>query len=195
VAEQQSSMYKIILTNVVGVIILTYPLLIYCGFRLNIIAFLLPFIVIIFLLRLFLISKHLKILALQSMLFTLCAVLLLTLSCMLKSQELALYYPVCTNVILFILFFGSYFTKESFITTLAKLKDKNLSEKAINYTRKVTLLWSFFFIVNGSMALFTVLYGSLELWTLYNGLISYILIVILFLGEFIVRIKKQSEFR
>ena len=45
------------------------------------------------------------------------------------------------------------------------------------------------------MALFNVLYGSLELWTLYNGLISYILIGILFLGEFIVRIKKQSEFR
>ncbi|MBL4621504.1 MAG: hypothetical protein JKY89_03820, partial [Immundisolibacteraceae bacterium] len=43
------------------------------------------------------------------------------------------------------------------------------------------------FMVNGSIAAMLALYGSLEMWTLYNGFIAYLLIGILFGGEFLVR--------
>jgi len=55
------------------------------------------------------------------------------------------------------------------------------------YTRRLTKVWIAFFIANGLVALWTALYATLKTWTLYNGLISYILIAVLFVGEWPVR--------
>ncbi len=52
------------------------------------------------------------------------------------------------------------------------------------------------FIVNGSIALFTALYGDMALWTAWNGMIAYLLIGALMAGEWLVRrrvIKRESS--
>ena len=55
------------------------------------------------------------------------------------------------------------------------------------YTRKVTQVWCGFFVLNGGLALGTALWASDATWALYNGLIAYGLMGVLFAGEWVVR--------
>ncbi|HDR1021715.1 TPA: hypothetical protein QB352_000960 [Pasteurella multocida] len=104
-----------------------------------------------------------------------------------QSEHSLLFYPVIMNVIGFLIFGFSLLYPPSIIELLARLIDKNFPEHAIPYTRNVTITWCMFFIINGSIALFTVLSNDLTLWTWYNGLISYILMGLLFIIEFCIR--------
>jgi hypothetical protein len=64
---------------------------------------------------------------------------------------------------------------------------------AIPYTRKVTITWCLFFIANGSIATFTALYSSMEIWSLYNGFIAYILMGSVFVIEYLIRIRVRKQ--
>ncbi|EYU47959.1 putative membrane protein [Acinetobacter baumannii 1457504] len=48
-----------------------------------------------------------------------------------------------------------------------------------------------FLFCNALIALSTVLFTSTQVWVIYNGFISYVLMGILFLGEFILRKRHQ----
>lgn len=105
-----------------------------------------------------------------------------------------LLYPVIVNSVFFTIFYYSLFTKTSIIERLARIQEPDLPPSGIRYTRKVTQAWCLFFIFNGSMALYTALYCDMKVWSLYNGMIAYILIAILFLGELPIRhIVKRKE--
>ena len=82
----------------------------------------------------------------------------------------------------------------SMIERFARLVEPVMDEAAIAYTRKVTLVWCAFFALNGLASLYTALYASLALWTLYNGLLAYLLMGLLFAVEYAVRqrVKKQK---
>jgi len=97
------------------------------------------------------------------------------------------YYPVAMNVLMFALFFGSLLRPPSIVERIARITTPDLSEHAVGYTRKVTMVWCGFFVLNGSMALYTTLNTSLGFWAVYNSLISYSLIGALLGGEHIVR--------
>lgn len=96
-------------------------------------------------------------------------------------------YPVAVNLVLLCLFTTSLFSEQTAIERLARLKDPNLPAEAIRYTRKVTLIWCLFFTINGSIALWSALFASDEIWALYNGFIAYILMGILLGGEWLFR--------
>ncbi len=55
------------------------------------------------------------------------------------------------------------------------------------YCRAVTLAWCGFFALNGLASLATALWGSDEVWALYNGFVSYLLMGAMFAGEYAVR--------
>ncbi|MDR1388918.1 MAG: AMP-binding protein [Treponema sp.] len=61
------------------------------------------------------------------------------------------------------------------------------------YCRTVTAIWCAFFILNGSAALYTILWGSEEIWAVYNGGVSYILMGTLFAVEYGVRKMVQKR--
>ena len=108
------------------------------------------------------------------------------------------FYPVLVNLSLLSFFGFTLWKPPSFAFRMACLHDKSLEKspsfKAVErYCRKVTVAWCFFFIVNGSIATFTVFVGSDKIWSLYNGLISYILIGIVFIVEYLVRKMVQSK--
>ena len=98
-----------------------------------------------------------------------------------------LFYPVWMNAAFLLVFVASLWRKPSVITRLATLMEGSLSEKAVAYTEKVTMVWAVFFLMNGAIALATAVHGDIELWTLYNGFISYVLIGLLFVVEWSVR--------
>ena len=105
------------------------------------------------------------------------------------------YYPVFMNGMMLVLFFGSLLRPPTIIERFARLQTPDLSEAAISYTRKVTWVWCGFFVLNGSMALYTSLGDRLVVWTLYNGPIAYTLMGVLFAGEYLVRRRVMSDER
>lgn len=104
-----------------------------------------------------------------------------------------LLYPVLVNAVFLCLFMWSYLQPPSIIELIARKTDPDLPPSGVAYTRKVTLVWCVFFLLNGLISLFT-LFQSRELWILYNGFISYILMGLLMGGEWLVRqgVKKRN---
>lgn len=116
----------------------------------------------------------------------LCVVALAGITLITGSDTGLLLYPVMVSGLMFLLFFGSWLRPPTVIEMIARVREPQLPEEAVRYTRKLTLIWCAFFIVNGGIALAT-LAMSREWWTLYNGLISYLLLGALFFGELIFR--------
>ena len=111
------------------------------------------------------------------------SVALIVLSVFYNSLPLLKLYPVLVNLSLLIIFSYSLYSPPTIIERFARLRNDDLSEREIIYIGKVTKLWIVFFIFNGSVAFYTAIFSSLEIWTLYNGLISYVLMGTLFLSE------------
>ena len=65
--------------------------------------------------------------------------------------------------------------------------DRPPGHAASRYTRRVTLAWCAFFVVNGAIAAWTAVYSSREAWVLYNGVIAYLAMGTLFAGERLLR--------
>ncbi|MEJ2760947.1 MAG: hypothetical protein P8126_05265, partial [Gammaproteobacteria bacterium] len=72
------------------------------------------------------------------------------------SQYGLLLYPVLVNGVLFIVFVASLLHPPSVIESLARLKEPDLPRAAVDYTRKVTLVWAAFFAINGTIAFATI---------------------------------------
>jgi uncharacterized membrane protein len=87
------------------------------------------------------------------------------------------------------------FSPQSLVERIARIQHPNLPPEGVVYTRRVTQIWCVFFVVNGGIALVTALWSSFEIWSLYNGLIAYVLMGLLFAGEYIVRMRTQKHAR
>ena len=104
-------------------------------------------------------------------------------------------YPLAINFAMLMVFAYSYFRPPTVIETFARMSEKDMSPEAIKYTEKVTLIWCLFFICNGLASLYTALFTSLDIWMIYNGFVSYILMGTLMLIEYIVRLKVKKKHR
>ena len=97
-------------------------------------------------------------------------------------------YPVLISLSFAAVFAYSLIYPPPIIERFARMMEGELDAQAMNYTRHVTEAWVIFFLVNASISLWTALYADLALWTLYNGFISYLLIGLMFGGEYILRL-------
>ncbi len=118
---------------------------------------------------------------------------LLLASSIFNSQRLMQFYPVVINLAMLSVFALSVLRPPTVIETLARIQEPDLPPKAVAYTTTVTKVWCAFFTINGSIAGYTALYSSMEVWTLYNGFISYVLIGLLFGIEYLVRLKVRAK--
>jgi uncharacterized membrane protein len=96
-------------------------------------------------------------------------------------------YPVLVNLALLTVFALSLRHPPTVIERLARLQTPDLPAAAIPYVTRVTRAWCLFFTINGGIALWTALAASDAVWALYNGLIAYVLIAAMFLGERLLR--------
>lgn len=105
------------------------------------------------------------------------------------------WYPVFVNGSLLVLFGVTLRKGPPMAERLARLREPELPPHAVVYTRKVTIAWCGFFFVNGSIAAATTLFGSDQLWALYNGGIAYGLMGVFAGTEYLVRlrVKRQHE--
>lgn len=108
-------------------------------------------------------------------------------------QEMLLWYPVLVSVLMLLIFIYSLWVPPPMIERIARLREPNLSPAAIHYTRNVTLVWCVFFAVNAIVAAITVVWTEFNTWALYNGLISYMLMGVLFVVEFLIRQRLRGK--
>ena len=104
-------------------------------------------------------------------------------------------YPVIVNAGMLSIFSWSLAFPPSLVERLARIQHPDLPPEGIVYTRRVTQVWCLFFIINGSIALVTALWSNIETWSLYNGLIAYVLMGLLFAVEYVVRMRTQKHAR
>ena len=114
----------------------------------------------------------------------LAGLLLLASSAALGNSELLLrFYPPAMSFGMLLLFGLSLVYPPSMVERFARISKPDLPTDGVRYTRRVTQVWCVFFVVNCVAGVYTALYSSREIWVLYNGLIAYLAIGILFAGE------------
>lgn len=97
------------------------------------------------------------------------------------------FYPVVINLVLLAVFAGSLFTSMSVVERIARSQEPDLAQSAVRYTRAVTKVWIVFFMLNGGTTYLLWQAGYFQAWSLYTGFISYVLMGLLFAGEWAYR--------
>jgi uncharacterized membrane protein len=96
-------------------------------------------------------------------------------------------YPVCISVLVGSLFALSLRQQESLIEKFARLRGADMTPEAIRYTRTLTALWAILLYANALVALYLARFGTTEAWTLYCGLLSYLILGGFMGGELLYR--------
>ena len=171
-----------------ALLLLAYPLLVWWGLSGTALPLWLPAgLALLFVLRLLPTPTAWRPWFMLSRLLAAGGLLLCTLSLLCREAGWLLYYPLLVSLGLLLLFGWSLFQPMSLVERLARLQEPDLPPAAVSYTRRVTQVWCLFFAANGLMAAYTIYRGDLALWSLYNGLISYLLMGTLMAGEYLIR--------
>ncbi len=182
--SDSKNVIQTVINILVTALIVGYPLIIYLGLEMLPLKQVAGFILATFVLRLLFVGRsRLHFLKPMTIPVTLCGVSLALAALVMDSQQTLYFYPVLVNLISLAVFVWSLYSPPSIIECFARLTDDSLPDSAISYTRTVTLIWCFFFVVNGSIAFYTAMLGDQQIWALYNGLLSYILMGILMVSE------------
>jgi|TergutMp193P3_1026864.scaffolds.fasta_scaffold00478_5 uncharacterized membrane protein len=109
-------------------------------------------------------------------------------------------YPLLINLALLVSFGTSLFNPPTKVFRIALLSDSSIRNSANlpdieSYCRGVTKVWCIFFALNALASSITILYSPDWVWALYNGLIAYILMGIIFAVEWLVRKKVKKGLR
>ena len=95
--------------------------------------------------------------------------------------------PALVSLALLATFGASFLQRETTVERIARAGGDALPPEARAYCRAVTGVWCGFFLVNAAIALELALAASPRAWALYTGLVAYVLMGLLFAGEYVVR--------
>lgn len=110
-----------------------------------------------------------------------------------NSELLLLLYPAAVSSSLLFVFGRSLRCPPTIIERIARLTEPELPPQGITYTRRVTQVWCAFFVANAVISVTTV-FSAREVWLLYNGFIAYLLMGLLFAGEWLIRYRRRNTF-
>ncbi|OQM39449.1 hypothetical protein [Citrobacter braakii] len=170
-----------------GALLLAWPFVIWFGLEHNSLPWLLPLMALLLVLRLRQARRNVGLMRFVMQSVALAGIALCVASVLLKTHQLLLFYPVVVNAIMLSVFGGSLWSAMPLVERLARLHTPALPPQGVRYTRRVTQTWCLFFIFNGTIALFTALHGDVQMWTTWNGMVSYLLMGALMAGEWLVR--------
>lgn len=110
------------------------------------------------------------------------------LGILLDEERFLLVIPVLINATLLVVFgYSLVGGRMTMVERFARLMAGDPSARKIAYCRSVTIVWCGFFLANGLITLWLVMFGSLVAWGVYTGMIAYMLMGTLFAGEYVVR--------
>ena len=96
------------------------------------------------------------------------------------------FYPPVVNFCMFMIFFTSIFQDKTVIQKIALMMEPDADEAVMRYTRRLTYVWAGFAFLNFLVS-FATIFMSEKIWALYNGFISYFLVGLVFIIEYIIR--------
>lgn len=96
-------------------------------------------------------------------------------------------YPILMSGGMALAFGRSLLSPPTLVELLASLRTPEIEPAARAYMRKVTWAWFLFLAANSLVSALTLASGEMRLWTLYNGLLSYLLMGLLFAAEWLIR--------
>lgn len=102
-------------------------------------------------------------------------------------SSLLRWYPTLISLFLLLAFGLSLIAGMPMVERIARAREPDLPDAAVPYTRKVTRVWTGFFVFNAATSAALTLYAPLAWWALYNGLIVYFIMGALFAGEWLLR--------
>lgn len=174
---QLKKLLTLIIKLIIGALIVAYPFVVFFAFQSGIaVKFVGLFFLAIVILS-FLRNKNKVLLGIG---LTLCFLIFVF------NQDIFLkIYPVLMNGAICSVFAISL-TRTPLITKYAEKMHYDLDEPAKKYTAKATLAWAIFMGYNTLISLITV-FMPVKIWVIYNGFISYILIGLMMIGEYITR--------
>lgn len=103
-----------------------------------------------------------------------------------QSETMLLYYPAVVNFTLSAVFLNSLRQGDPLLLRIIRARGWPVSEHGPKYLYRLTGIWAVFFIINGLVSIWTSTL-SLEIWTLYNGFLSYCLVAVLVGVEYVFR--------
>jgi uncharacterized membrane protein len=96
--------------------------------------------------------------------------------------------PLAVNGVLLWFFASTLFNgRTPLITRFASLMREDMPPAVLAYTRWATIAWSAYFLIMLTLSLLMALYAPIELWSFFSNVLSYVLLVLMFLLEFTVR--------
>jgi uncharacterized membrane protein len=102
--------------------------------------------------------------------------------------------PILINLMLAILFGRTLRPGQTpLITQYSILIRGKLEPDVVSYTRRVTQLWTLFFIFMATQSLLLALFAPVEIWSLFVNLLNYLFTLMLFVGEFLFRVRYLSS--
>jgi len=114
--------------------------------------------------------------------------LLFLISAFFNQSHVMLYLPALISVNLLISFVYTLFRPPSMAAIFAqRATAMTFNAEQLQYCRLVTFIWVVFFVLNGTVAALTACCAALEVWSLYNGLIAYGIMGLLFTTELFYR--------
>lgn len=125
------------------------------------------------------------------------AFLMATMLCLVgvtRGLDWMYWYPVAINVFMLTIFGSSLWTKQTIIEKFARLQDPNLPAEATAYTRKVTQVWCAVFMLNIMVTVSLIYLNRLDAWAIYTGVIAYVIMAIVMVGEWLIRPKHKKTF-
>jgi len=84
--------------------------------------------------------------------------------------------------------------QEPLVTALARRVHGGLTPGMAAYSRKVTLVWSVYFVLMGTISIGLFLFAPFDSWALFANLMTPLAMVLLFVGEFLLRYRLHPEF-
>lgn len=102
------------------------------------------------------------------------------------SETMLLYYPVVVSFTLCGVFLNSLRQGDPLLLRIVRARGWPIDKHAPRYLYRLTAIWAGFFVVNGLVSIWTTTL-TLEVWTLYNGFLSYCLIALLYGVEYVYR--------
>ena len=115
-------------------------------------------------------------------------VLLMLVAIASDDVRFVLAYPALVNLVLLLQFSVTLRRgSTSMIERFARLQVDTLSPREMAYCRVVTASWCAFFVLNGAACALFAAFTSRQTWALYTGLLSYLVLGLLFAVEFTIR--------
>ena len=81
------------------------------------------------------------------------------------------------------------------ISQIARLERGELTTELAVYTRQLTWIWAVYFLVVALISAYLAVFAPLAVWSLFTNLINYLLVGLLFFGEFAYRRIRYRDYR